>query len=126
MIAVDLKPLAWIGSSREDVRSFPEEVKDAFGFALFIAQRGGRHRDTKPLKGFGGAGVMEIMSSQGGDAYRAVFTVRFAERVYVLHAFQKKSKRGIATPRREIEIVKARLRLAGQEHARWLAASKEP
>jgi phage-related protein len=77
----DLKPLAWIGSSKADLSDFPEEVKDSIGFALFVAQQGGKHRDAKPLRGFGGAGVLEIVDDFDGDTYRAVYTVRFAGRV---------------------------------------------
>jgi phage-related protein len=120
-----IKPVVWIGSSRSDLASFPEDVKDAIGYALYIAQRGGKHADAKPLKGFGGAGILEIIEDHAGDTYRAVYAVRFAERIYVLHAFQKKSKTGIATPKREIELIRSRLKRAEDEHARWLEAQKE-
>lgn len=120
-----IKPVVWVGSARADLASFPEDVKDAVGYALYIAQRGGKHADAKPLKGFGGAGVLEIVEDHAGDTYRAVYTVQFADRIYVLHAFQKKSKTGVATPKREIELIKSRLKRAEQEHARWFQAQKE-
>lgn len=104
------KDLVWIGDSRECLRGFPEEVKDVMGFALRVAQKGGKHPSVKPLKGFKGAGVLEIIDNHDGDTYRAVYTVRIKNKVYVLHAFQKKSKKGIQTPLKEIEIIKARLK----------------
>jgi phage-related protein len=119
-----LKPVVWIGGTRRDVSSFPEDVKDAVGYALYIAQQGGKHSDAKPLRGFGGAGVLEIVEDHAGDTYRAVYTVQFAERIYVLHAFQKKSKAGIRTPKAEIDLIRARLKRAEEEHARWLADQK--
>ena len=110
------KPLFWVGSARKDLREFPEEIKDIVGHALHIAQVGGKHPDAKPLVGFGGAGVLEIVEDHSGNTYRAVYTVRFAEAVYVLHAFQKKSKRGIRTPEKEIELVRERLKRAEKDH----------
>jgi phage-related protein len=107
-----LKPVIWVGSSREDLRDFPDPVQDYMGYALYLAQRGGKHRDTKPLSGFGGAGVVEIVKDHRGDTFRAVYTVKFAGTVYVLHAFQKKSKTGRETPRRDMELIKQRLREA--------------
>jgi phage-related protein len=85
-------------------------VKDAIGYALYIAQRGGKHVDAKPLRGFGGAGILEIVEDHAGDTYRAVYTVRLAGRIYALHAFRKKSKTGIKTPKPEIELIKSRLK----------------
>lgn len=111
-----MKPLIWIGSSLEDLRTFPEEVRRVVGYALYLAQMGEKHPDAKPLRGFGGAGVLEAIDDFAGDTYRAVYTVRFADAVYVLHAFQKKAKRGIATPKRDMEIIRSRLRRA-EEHA---------
>jgi phage-related protein len=108
------KPVIWIGSSRKDVCEFPEAVQDHIGYALYVAQLGGKHRDTKTLSGFGGAGVVEIVSVYSGDTFRAVYTLRFAGTVYVLHAFQKKSKTGRETPRRDKELIKQRLRAAEQ------------
>lgn len=109
-----LRPVIWVGSSRKDLREFPDPVQDYMGYALYIAQRGGKHRDTKPLSGFGGAGVVEIVKDHRGDTFRAVYTLKFAGTVYVLHAFQKKSKTGRATPRRDMELIKQRLREAEQ------------
>jgi phage-related protein len=120
-----IKPVVWIGSSRSDLASFPEYVKDAVGYALYIAQRGGKHTDAKPLRGFGGAGILEIVEDHAGDTYRAVYTVRLAGRVYVLHVFQKKSRTGITTPKGVIELIRSRLKRAEEEHTRWLAAQKD-
>jgi phage-related protein len=114
------KPLVWIGSSREDLREFPEQVRSLMGHALFMAQCGLKHERAKPLKGFGGAGVLEIVDDFSGGTYRAVYSVRLAGRVYALHAFQKKSKRGSATPKAEVELVQARLKRAEQVHAEWI------
>jgi phage-related protein len=107
-----LKPIAWVGSSKTDLKKFPADVQDEIGHALLQAQLGGKHASAKPLKGFGGGGVLEIVENDDGDTYRAVYTVRFADFVYVLHAFQKKSKSGIRTPQKEIDLVKTRLRAA--------------
>jgi phage-related protein len=109
-----LKPVIWAGSSLKDLRAFPEPVQDHMGYALYVAQRGGRHRDTKTLSGFGGAGVVEVITDFRGDTFRAVYTVRHADAVYVLHAFQKKSKTGRETPRRDMELIEQRLREAEQ------------
>ena len=114
-----MKALGWVGTAKEDLLSFPDAVVREIGHALYIAQIGGKHASAKPLKGHSGASVLEIVEDFDGETYRAVYTVRFAEVVYVLHAFQKKSKKGIATPRREIDIVKARLRRAEEEYAAW-------
>jgi len=107
-----LKPVEWIGSSRKDIRELPEEVQDVFGHALLFAQLGKKHDAAKPLKGFSGAGVLEIVEDHEGDTFRAVYTVRFSDAVYVLHVFQKKSKKGIATPKEEIDKIKSRLKIA--------------
>jgi phage-related protein len=115
-----LKPVVWIGPAKADLSAFPEEVKDSIGFALYLAQQGGKHRDAKPLRGFGGAGILEIVDDFDGDTYRAVYTVRFAGRVYVLHAFLKKSKTGIKTPKAEIDLIVSRLKRAEKAHAAWL------
>lgn len=88
------------------------------GYALYLAQIGGKHSDAKPLKGFGGASVLEIVEDLAGNAYRAVYTVKFTGVVYVLHAFQKKSRAGIKTSKTDLEQIRARLKLAGQIHAR--------
>ena len=107
-----------MGDSLESVRSFPEAVKDELGVALFQAQLGGKHIKAKPLQHIG-SGILEVVSDHRGDTYRAVYTVRLAGRVYVLHAFQKKSKSGIATPKPEIDLVKQRLKRAIELHTDW-------
>jgi phage-related protein len=112
--APSFKPVVWVGSSRKDLREFPEPVRDHMGYALYVAQQGGRHRDAKTLADFGGAGVVEIVKDYRGDAFRAVYTLRYQGAVYVLHAFQKKSKTGRKTPRGDIELIKQRLREAEQ------------
>ena len=104
-----LKPVRWIGSSRDDLRSFPLKVRRDIGYALYAAQTGETDPAAKPLKGFGGASVMEIVAPHAGDTWRAVYTVRFAGVLYVLHAFQKKSTKGIATPKRELDLIRVRL-----------------
>jgi phage-related protein len=88
----------------------PKEVQARIGYALYVAQCGGRHRDAKPLKGFGGAGVLEIVADHRGDAFRGIYTIKFADAVYVLHAFQKKSRAGIATSKSDVELIRRRLR----------------
>jgi phage-related protein len=112
-----LKPVVWIRSSKDDLKKFPRTAQSHIGFALKFAQSGGKHPDSKPMKGFGGAGVVEIVEDYDGETYRAVYTVKFAEAIYVLHAFQKKSKSGIATPRREIDLIDERLKRAKELHA---------
>lgn len=116
---IQRKPLFWVGSSRRDLREFPEEVKDTMGYALDVAQRGGKHSDAKPMVGFGGAGVLEVVDDFAGDTYRAVYTVRFRGAVFVLHAFQEKSKHGIRTPPRDVSLIKERLKRAEEEYANW-------
>jgi phage-related protein len=110
--ARSLKPVIWVGSSRHDLREFPDPVRDHIGYALYVAQCGGKHRDAKVLTGFGGAGVVEIVKDYRGDTFRAVYTLRYAGAVYVLHAFQKKSKTGRETARRDMELIKQRMREA--------------
>lgn len=114
MVTDVLKPLEWVGSSKADLKQFPAAVHDQVGFALYQAQVGLKHRDVKPLKGFD-TSVLEVVSRQEGDTYRTVYTVRFKAAIYVLHAFQKKAKQGIATPKPELELIRRRLR-ATQEH----------
>ena len=111
-----LKDLFWVGSSQQDYRAFPEAVKDDMGYALFRAQQGKEHKSAKALKGFGGRGVLELVENHDGNTYRAVYTVRFRGALYVLHAFQKKSKRGIATPKLDIDLIKNRLQDAAFIH----------
>lgn len=107
-----LRPTYWVGSSKDDLRAFPDDVQDVMGYALELAQRGTKHPDAKPLKGFGGASVLEIVDDYDGDTYRTMYTVRLRSGVYVLHAFQKKSKRGSETPKHESDLIRARLRAA--------------
>ena len=104
------KPLRWVGSAKKDLATMPDEVQDTFGYALHLAQVGGKHSQAKPLKGFGGAGVLEVVEDHQGDTYRAVYTVRYATAVYVLHCFQKKSTQGIATPKPDMDLIEARLK----------------
>ena len=112
--APKLKPLIWMGASQRDFRNFPDDVKSEMGYGLFQAQLGTRHRKAKTLSGFGGAGVVEIVDDHRGEAYRTVYTVRLASAVCVLHAFQKKSKKGIATPQADLNLIEKRLRDAEQ------------
>ncbi|WP_320188992.1 type II toxin-antitoxin system RelE/ParE family toxin (plasmid) [Agrobacterium rosae] len=106
------RPLEWIGSSHKDLMQLPADVRKSVGFALHFAQHGEQHPASKVLKGFGGAGVLEVVENNVGGTYRAVYTVRFEEAVFVLHCFQKKSKSGIATPKADMDVVRARLKMA--------------
>lgn len=114
-----MKTLYWIGSSRKDLASLPEDIQDSFGYALHLAQTGSKHSHAKPLKGYKGAGVLEVVEDYIGDTYRAVYTVKIAAAVYVLHVFQTKSSSGISTPKPDIEKINARLKIA-ETHARGL------
>jgi len=107
-----VKVLEWIASSRRDMQALPRQVQRVFGYALYVAQMGETPPEAKPLKGFGGMGVLELVEDYRGDSYRAVYTVRFATKVYVLHVFQKKSKRGIATPKPVMDLIRERLKRA--------------
>lgn len=111
---VRIKPVFWMASSRKDLKAFPKAVQSDVGYALFAAQRGEEYRSVKALKGFGGRSVLEIVAPHDGDTYRAVYTVKFEDAVYVLHAFEKKSTKGIATPQREIDLIRHRLAAAEQ------------
>jgi phage-related protein len=106
------KLLEWIGSSHKDLMALPTDVRRFFGYALSLAQAGDQHDAAKALKGFGGAGVLEVVEDDVGGTYRAVYTVKYEEAVFVLHCFQKKSKRGIATPKEDMDIIRARLKVA--------------
>jgi phage-related protein len=106
------KPLEWIGSSHKNLMALPLEVRRLFGYALSLAQSGDQHDAAKVLKGFGGAGVLEVVESDAGGTYRAVYTVVFKEAVFVLHCFQKKSTQGVSTPKAEMDIIRARLKVA--------------
>src|ERR1043166_9493288 len=107
-----IKTLIWVGSSRRDLKAFPDEVKDGMGYALYQAQVGQKAPTAKPLRGFGGAGVLEIIEDHHGDTYRDVYTVNFSNLVYVLHAFQKKATKGIATPKSDLDLINRRLQVA--------------
>ncbi|MBV8622112.1 MAG: type II toxin-antitoxin system RelE/ParE family toxin [Herbaspirillum sp.] len=108
----DQKALEWIASSYKDLMALPPQVRQRFGYALSLAHLGDRDDATKVLRGYGGAGVLEVIEDWMGDTYRAVYTVRFAEAVFVLHCFQKKSKSGIATPRIDMDIIRTRMKVA--------------
>ena len=110
------KPVFWIGSSRRDLRAMPPQVRRDIGQALYAAQQGETDPAAKPLKGFGGTRIMELVERHMGDAYRAVYTAHFANAVYVLHVFQKKSKKGIATPKTDIDLIKTRYADAVRHH----------
>jgi phage-related protein len=109
-----MKPIYWVASTKRDLQSLPEAVQDTFGYALHLAQIGLKHQDAKPLAGFGGAGVLEVVENWQGNTFRAVYTVRFADAVYVLHCFQKKSLRGIATPKPDLDLITDRLKAVVQ------------
>ena len=119
------KPIRWVGRSRDDLRRFPDEVKRDIGFALAFAQWGEKHPSAKPLKGFGGAGVLEIVEDHRGDTYRAVYTIRFGTFVYVLHAFMKKSASGIKTPKHEVDLIHQRLKAAEADYKQWRKGEKQ-
>ena len=105
-----------MGSSHDDIRGLSDDVKSVFGFALDQAQLGEKYVDAKVLRGFGGAGVLEVVANDRGGTFRAVYTVRLRSAVYVLHVFQKKSKRGIETPKSDIEMIERRLKAAIEHH----------
>jgi len=113
----ELKTLFWIASAKRDLKGMPEDVQDTFGYALHLAQVGKKHEQAKPLKGFGSAGVLEVVEDDAGSTYRAVYTVRIQGAVYVLHCFQKKSTSGIATPKPDLDLIRERLK-AAQAHAK--------
>ena len=112
-----VKKLLWLGSAKKDLKAMPGDVQDAFGYALHQAQVGKKHEQTKPLKGFGPAGVLEVVENSGGGTFRAVYTVNFGNAVYVLHCFQKKSMHGIATPKPDMDLIRERLK-AAEAHAK--------
>jgi phage-related protein len=119
----DMKPLVWLGSSRRNLKAFPKEVRYVFGHALFEAQLGRKHPDAKPLRGLKGGTVLEVVEDHAGNTYRAVYTVRFEGIVYVL-PFQKKAKRGIRTPKRDVNLMKQRLREAEILHTEMRRTGK--
>ena len=114
------KPIKWVSSAKRDLDTMPEDVKDVFGYAIDLAQCGGKHQDAKVLSGFGSAGILEVVEDHKGDTYRAVYTVKFAGWVYVLHCFQKKSKSGVATPKPDMDLIASRLKAAKQDFEIWL------
>ena len=120
-----LKPVDWMGSSYKDFRAFPDEVQDHMGYAPHLAQTSEKHDDAKPLKGFGGAGVLEIVSNHVGDTNRAVYTVKVATAVYVLHAFQKKSKTGSKTPPADLDLIERRLKAAEADYKARIAKGRK-
>ena len=119
------KLLEWIASSYKDLMALPPDVRRRFGYALSLAQMGDQDDAAKVLKGFSGAGVLEVVEDDAGGTYRAVYTVQLADAVYVLHAFQKKSKKGIATPKPVLNQIHNRLKLAREHHAEWQRTSGE-
>ena len=116
------KPLKWVGSAKRDLDAMPEEVKDVFGHAIDVAQAGSKHLDAKVLTGFGSAGVLEVVEDFRSDTFRAVYTVRFAGWIYVLHCFQKKSRRGSKTPKEDLNLINLRLKAARQDYELWLSS----
>lgn len=115
-----IKPIIWIASAKSDLISLPEGVKDEIGHALYQAQKGEKSDKAKPFKGFGSAAVLEIVENDARGTYRAVYTVKFAEAIAVLHVFQKKSKQGIATPKQDVDLIKSRFKVAEQKYNEWL------
>lgn len=119
------KALVWVGPSRRDMRAMPKQVRRSFGVALYAVQTGEMPPIAKVLKGFGGAGVLELIESDAGGTYRAVYTVHYPSAIFVLHVFQKKSKRDRKTPKRDIDLVKERLKRAGELHAMRMTERKQ-
>jgi phage-related protein len=111
-----MKPIHWIASTLRDLRDMPETVRSEAGFALYLAQMGDKAHNAVPLVGFGSAKVLEVVMDDDGSTYRAMYTVKFPKAVYVLHAFQKKSRKGKETPRHEMDLVKSRLNVAEQHY----------
>jgi phage-related protein len=109
-----MKPVHWIGSSLKDLREFPEGVRQEAGYSIFLAQKGEKALNAVPMVGFGSAKVVEVVIDNVGNTYRAVYTVKFGKAVYVLHAFQKKSRKGIATPKPDLDLIERRLKAAVQ------------
>ncbi|MBN1629243.1 MAG: type II toxin-antitoxin system RelE/ParE family toxin [Thermoleophilia bacterium] len=119
------KKLVWIASSLDDLKEFPTEIRQVIGYALFLAQMGDKHPSAKPLRGHRGAGVLEVAEEYLGDAFRVVYTVGFPSAVYVLHGFKKKSNRGVATPKRHMEVIEARLQQARRLHLQTCSPPRE-
>ncbi len=112
-----LKPVFWVGRTKENLSALAEDIRDQVGQALFEAQRGGKHPNAKPLRGYGHAGVLEVVVDHAGDTFRAVYTVSWPEGVYVLHVFQKNSKSGIGTPKADLTLIDRRLKRLRELHA---------
>ena len=121
----DDRPLIWLGTSKRDISAFPDDVKLIMGFALRLAQKGMKHQRAKPMKGFGGAGVLEIVDDSDGDTYRVIYTVIFDDAVYGLHAFQKKSKKGKETSKTDLKMIERRLKMALEHHEALAKARKK-
>lgn len=119
------RKLVWLGSSYKDFLTFPEEVQDDVMAALSFAQDGDKAMHAKPLLGFSGASVLEIVERDRSGTYRCVYTVKFPTAVYVLHVFQKKSHKGIATPKEDIEMIKRRFRLASETDTEVIAREEK-
>src|ERR1019366_2082741 len=117
VVLPSIKPVFWIGGTKEDLSALHEDVRDTVGQALFEAQKGGKHSSAKPLSGYGDASVVEIVVDHAGDTFRAVYTTKWRDRLYVLHVFQKKSKSGIKTPKTEINLIDVRLKRLRELHA---------
>jgi phage-related protein len=117
-VKMPLRPVDWIGSTLEDLRALPREVRDEFGFAIYRAQCGAQHIHAKRMSEMGG-GVLEVVENHEGNTFRAVYTIKFTEAVYVLHVFQKKSKKGIATPKPDIDLIRRRFKIAQDKHEEW-------
>lgn len=111
-----VKPLHWVGSTQKDIRGFPDDVRSEVGYTLYLAQLGDKGINAIPMVGFGGAKVLEVVADDCGNTYRAVYTVKLGRAIYVLHAFQKKSKRGSKTPQPDINLIKSRLKAAEDHH----------
>jgi len=120
-----MKKLEWIGSSKKDLLEFPKDIRKEMGHSLYIAQEGGKHKNAKPLKGFVGAKLLEIVSDDGNGTYRTMYTIEFEEVVYVLHAFQKKSKTGIKTSKQDIDLIEQRYKWAQQKYQKRLDGQKK-
>ena len=114
--------MSWVGSSLDDLKDFPDEVRQGIGYALYLAQCREKHPSAKPLKGFKGAGVLEVVEDFDGDTYRTVYTLKLAGVIYILYAFQKKSNKGIATSKHDIELIEARLKRAKEHHSEHYAS----
>lgn len=119
-----MKRLMWVGSSLKDVKKFPESVKKEIGFAIYLAECGEKAINAIPLVGFGSSKILEILINDDGDTYRVIYTVKFSDFLYVLHAFKKKSTNGIATPKKETDAIKQRFRAAKRHHTGYLAGSE--